>query len=96
MPYKSLDLSSEHYPFILLEQNLGLPLEYTVNIFKYAHEQFMKNKHKIIISNENNRNPNDEESDYQGIIKTLKESSRCMILINPECYTAINTRQLTT
>ncbi|CAJ0749016.1 13082_t:CDS:2 [Entrophospora sp. SA101] len=92
LPYKSLDLSSEHYPFILLEQNLGLPLEHIANIFKYAHEQFMKNKHNII-NIENNRNVNEEESDYQEIIKTLKESSRCMILINPECYTVINTRK---
>ena len=79
LPYKSTQPNDEYYPFLFIKSNLGIPLEYVDKIYKYTHEIFMEIRRDGVV----------ESNDT---IKLLKESTRCMIIINADCYSALNTR----
>ncbi|SRR6266498_2012960 len=82
LPYQSTQPNDEYYPFLFIESNLGIPLEYVDRIYKYTHGIFMKIRSGVVESNDNDT------------VKLLKDSTRCMIIINADCYSALNTRYL--
>ncbi|CAI2172382.1 10825_t:CDS:10 [Funneliformis geosporum] len=80
LPYQSTQPNDEFYPFLFIESNLGIPLEYVDKIYKYAHDIFMNARGDI--------------AETKDTVNLLKESTRCMLLINADCYSALNTRYI--
>ncbi|CAG8527904.1 15232_t:CDS:2 [Funneliformis caledonium] len=63
LPYQSTQPNDEYYPFLFIESNLGIPLEYVDKIYKYAHGIFMNARGGI--------------AETKDTVKSLKESTRC-------------------
>ncbi|CAB4394290.1 unnamed protein product [Rhizophagus irregularis] len=80
LPYQSIQTNNEYYPFLLIESNLGIPLKYVDKIYKYAHGIFMN------VRGDGKVKPSET-------VKLLKDSTRCMVIINADCYSALNTRK---
>ncbi|KAK9761217.1 Protein prenyltransferase alpha subunit repeat-containing protein 1 [Basidiobolus ranarum] len=72
--------SAEAAPYILLENRGGIPLKYVTTIYKYSWEIFIKLR---------NLNSEFEKED----ISSLDNCMKCLLVINPECYSAWNLRK---
>ncbi|CAG8606183.1 26528_t:CDS:2, partial [Racocetra persica] len=80
----------QYYPFLLIGPNLGIPLEHLHKIFKEAHGIFMNlynDRDKGYSGNKMIACVNDEA------IELVKQSTRCLLLINSDFYTAVNARK---
>ncbi|GBB99834.1 hypothetical protein RclHR1_03650010 [Rhizophagus clarus] len=80
LPYQSTQSDNEYCPFLLIGSNLGIPLEYVDKIYKHAHGIFM-----------NVRGGDNIKSNET--VNLLKDSTRCLVIINADCYSALNTRK---
>ncbi|RIA81329.1 hypothetical protein C1645_810106 [Glomus cerebriforme] len=80
LPYQNTQPNDDYYPFFFIESNLGIPLEYVDKLYKYAHGIFMKVRD--CGSDGNNET-----------VKLLKDSTRCIVIINTDCYSALNARK---
>ncbi|CAG8548245.1 10789_t:CDS:2, partial [Acaulospora colombiana] len=85
LPYKSAEINNEFYPFLLVGPNLGIPLEFVHEIFKTAHGIFMKVR-------QNHVQKSSEVISNGDSIELLQKSTRCLMLLNPDFYSATNTR----
>ncbi|CAG8507187.1 168_t:CDS:2 [Dentiscutata erythropus] len=83
LPYQSTLPKDQYYPFLLIDSNLGIPLEHLQKIFKQAHGIFMN----LYVDRVQGYNDNKET------IELVKQSTRCLLLLNPDLYTATNARK---
>ncbi|CAG8487218.1 2007_t:CDS:2 [Acaulospora morrowiae] len=87
LPYQSTETNSEIYPFLLIGTNLGIPLETVREIFKFAYGIFMKIRQNHV------QNSSEITSSIEETIRLLKQSTRCLMLLNPDFHSAANTRK---
>ncbi|KAJ3130976.1 Protein prenyltransferase alpha subunit repeat-containing protein 1 [Physocladia obscura] len=72
----------EFSPFLLVEKNLGVPANAIEPLMRYAHFVFFSILPKINL-----------ESLTETDLTELDRSSRCLLLLNPEIYSAWNARK---
>ncbi|KAF0384366.1 protein prenylyltransferase [Gigaspora margarita] len=93
LPYQNALSKDQYYPFLLIGSNLGIPLEHLHKIFKQAHGIFMN-----LYVDRNQGYSNDKliayiNNDDKEAIELIKQSTRCLLLLNPDFYTATNARK---
>ncbi|KAI8581646.1 hypothetical protein K450DRAFT_230513 [Umbelopsis ramanniana AG] len=69
--------TNEYYPFIFLENNLGIPLPVVHHIIAYSSSEFMKHR---------------QQKDQKNL-EDLELSSKVLFMVNPDHYSAANTRK---
>ncbi|CAG8517133.1 196_t:CDS:2 [Paraglomus brasilianum] len=85
LPYSPpVPLSHDNnYPLIVDEKaKLGIPVDCANKLFQYAHEIFMSTRRS------------GDDLDESKVAAMIDEASRCLVLINPDCYTAVNARKV--
>ncbi|KAG2180717.1 hypothetical protein INT44_003724, partial [Umbelopsis vinacea] len=68
--------TNEYYPFIFVDNNLGIPLPVVHHIIAYSSSEFMKYRQQ-------------KDQNLDG----LELSSKVLFMVNPDHYTAANTRK---
>ncbi|RUP50251.1 hypothetical protein BC936DRAFT_139857 [Jimgerdemannia flammicorona] len=71
----------QYHPFLLVGTKLGVPLDYVPVVLKGANAVFMRLPHARL------------EEAGETVVMALEEATRVIIVLNPECNTATNTRK---
>ncbi|CAG8515973.1 6533_t:CDS:2 [Paraglomus occultum] len=72
----------DNYPLIVDEKaKLGIPVDCVNKLFQHAHGIFMSTRRR-------------DDLDENKQAAMIDEASRCLVLINPDCYTAVNARKV--
>ncbi|CAG8635830.1 7710_t:CDS:2, partial [Dentiscutata heterogama] len=93
LPYQNTLPKDQYYPFLLIDSNLGIPLEHLHKIFKQAHGIFMNLYVDRDQGYSNEKLLAYVNNDDKETIELVKQSTRCLLLLNPDLYTATNARK---